>query len=194
MKMPNYIYFIRPAGANGPIKIGCSSVPKDRLEAISVWSPLPLEMIGTVPGSFDDEKFLHQCFADQHSHREWFHASDKLETIIAEILDAGSIAPARTKLSPVRSIRSGSNRPRTESERQHHSRSLRLAWIHRQRYRKGVSMADPPEVSSIMSRWRGWAYRHIAGVTPTPEQIAIVDAYLLSSKAELALLPDRNAA
>lgn len=184
--MSNYVYFIRPVGADGPIKIGCSFVPQRRLEDFSVWSPAPLEIIGTVPGSFGDEKFLHECFADQHSHREWFHASDQLLTTIQDILAAGSIAPAREVMKPKGSIRRGNGKPRSADFRRQHSYSLRLAWIHRRQHALGLQCRDPEEISQIMDRWAGNSYRRKPGTPPTDDEVAVLDAYLATKKAELS--------
>jgi hypothetical protein len=82
----------------GPIKIGCSSVPPDRLVDLMLLSPFKLELIGSVPGNMKDEYFLQRCFAHLHSHSEWFHASSELTTAVGKILHGG-IAYARENLS-----------------------------------------------------------------------------------------------
>lgn len=78
MTTPTHVYFIKPVGMAGPIKIGCSWHTRERLKTLSTWSPFPLEIIVTIPGSYKLEKNIHACFADLHSHREWFHAGDRL--------------------------------------------------------------------------------------------------------------------
>lgn len=80
-----YLYFIKPVGMDGPIKIGCSKEPEHRLQGLAYWSPVPLEIMAFVPGSFDLERNVHQCFADAHSHKEWFHAIPRLVAAIAAI-------------------------------------------------------------------------------------------------------------
>jgi len=82
------IYFLRPAGEDGPIKIGCSFDPYIRLGQYVSWSPYPLEIILTIPGTMALEKNIHECFCDTHSHGEWFHASPRLLEAI-EGLKAG---------------------------------------------------------------------------------------------------------
>jgi hypothetical protein len=62
--MKRYVYFIKPVGMDGPIKIGCSNIPEHRLVSLSMWSPFPLEIIGKTPGNLKDEGFLHRCFSD----------------------------------------------------------------------------------------------------------------------------------
>lgn len=88
---PGFVYFVRPIGAEGPIKIGCSRSPGDRLKHLTQWSPLPLEVIGFLPGSFKDEAFLHRCFYDLRIHYEWFRAASELTDAVAEILRTGVI-------------------------------------------------------------------------------------------------------
>lgn len=92
------IYFIRPKGMPGPIKIGLSSKVDQRAEALSVWSPWPLEIIGTVPGTWADEQYLHSCFHDHRSHGEWFKETPELISAVAEVIAAGHVD--RAKLHP----------------------------------------------------------------------------------------------
>lgn len=73
-----FVYFIKPVGKPGPIKIGCSQTPDARLESINAWAPYPLEMLVSISGSFELERRLHTCFSAFHSHGEWFHPSDEL--------------------------------------------------------------------------------------------------------------------
>lgn len=89
MKRQTYIYFIKPVGEGGPIKIGCSYHPEERLLSLSTWSPFPLEVITTIPGDMKLEKNIHNCFADLHSHREWFRADQRLIDVI-ELLKRGT--------------------------------------------------------------------------------------------------------
>lgn len=57
------IYFIRPVGQRGPIKIGCSYLPLDRLRGLCQWSPLPLEVVATCDGQHHGvERRLHLMF------------------------------------------------------------------------------------------------------------------------------------
>lgn len=80
--MTGYVYFIKPVGLLGPIKIGHSVRPKERLGAMMQWSPIPLELVLTFDAPFSMERNIHECFADAHSHREWFHATPRLVAAI----------------------------------------------------------------------------------------------------------------
>lgn len=77
------VYFLRPVGQLGPIKIGCSKLPPLRLETLTTWSPVRLELICSVPGTHKDERTLHGMFAQHHVHGEWFGASKELLALIA---------------------------------------------------------------------------------------------------------------
>ena len=79
-----FVYFLRPVGAEGPIKIGCSQSPESRLAAILPWSPINLEIVARMAGDEEVEARLHNRFGDEWMHGEWFAASPALtETILA---------------------------------------------------------------------------------------------------------------
>lgn len=107
MSRPSYVYFIKPAGMPGPIKIGCSYIPTERLSALSTWSPFALEIIATVEGGQRLERNIHECFADLHSHREWFHAGARLVEAIEKIKSGVPIERAIDLDNRIRSIRKG---------------------------------------------------------------------------------------
>lgn len=91
------VYFIRPIGAEGPVKIGVSVTPWLRLEEMMRWSPLPLEIVATIKGGHDVEVQFHAKFKRLHSHKEWFRADPELSTTIAAIqagvFDIASLPP-----------------------------------------------------------------------------------------------------
>lgn len=85
--MTRFVYFLRPQGLNGPIKIGSSRNPVSRLRSIQAYSPFPLELIGQAEAESSLEWRLHARFRDQHSHNEWFHWSEELEETVARVCD-----------------------------------------------------------------------------------------------------------
>lgn len=87
------VYFLRRADGVGPIKIGCSVVPAARLKAMQVWSPHPLEVAAAVPGGFNDEKRLHNQFAEYRLHGEWFEPAPPLLALVARIHATGELPP-----------------------------------------------------------------------------------------------------
>lgn len=125
---PTLVYFIKPAGLDGPIKIGSSKRPAIRVIDLAAWSPWPLQLIGAVHGSTEDERFLHKCFADCHSHREWFHSTPHLRETIQKILEQG-IQFARCNLTPKGVIRNQT--PRSLESRQRTSIAQKASWARR---------------------------------------------------------------
>lgn len=108
-----HVYFLKPVGMDGPIKIGWSRSPPIRLLELAGWSPFPLEMIGSVPGEFADEQYLHGCFASLHSHREWFHSTPALREIISKIIAGGSVSSIHSIIAPSGSLKRKQRKPRS---------------------------------------------------------------------------------
>jgi hypothetical protein len=79
------VYFIKPVGQDGPIKIGCSRWPDRRLSEVMLWSPVELEIVASFGGGFKMERRFHAAFFNDHSHREWFRPSAALIETIASI-------------------------------------------------------------------------------------------------------------
>jgi hypothetical protein len=118
MSRPQLVYFVKPVGMEGPIKIGCSTWPEGRILSLATWSPFPLELIGAVPGNYRDEAFLHRCFADLHTHREWFRTSPALREAIEAAIAAGGVDVLRARLAPKGNIRGYAvKRPRSAEQK-----------------------------------------------------------------------------
>lgn len=100
------VYFMRPVGMEGPIKIGYSRHARSRLAALSNWSPVPLEIVLVIDGTSALEKNIHDCFADSHSHREWFHASPRLLAAIEAMKSGVPVEQAIDLSAPVGSVSS----------------------------------------------------------------------------------------
>lgn len=81
------VYFIRPIGMEGPIKVGCSFSPDGRRQTLDTWSPFALEVIATIEGGIDLERRFHALFVETHQRREWFGWSERLAATIAAIND-----------------------------------------------------------------------------------------------------------
>jgi hypothetical protein len=86
--MSGFVYFMRPKGMLGPIKIGYSASPKTRLKDLAAWSPFPLEIAVTIEGEPDLERRLHGRFYASHSHLEWFHPTADIVKVV-QSLEAG---------------------------------------------------------------------------------------------------------
>lgn len=100
------IYFMRPVGWTGPIKIGCSIYPEKRVREMMMWSPVELEIILEIPGNHDLERNIHSCFVDAHSHNEWFHPTPRLLGAIAAMKSGTPVEQAIDLSARQGSIRS----------------------------------------------------------------------------------------
>lgn len=81
-----WVYFVKPTGADGPIKIGHSSVPLNRLAILRSWSPVSLEFVARFYASSEVEARLHAKFVESRSHGEWFHPTPALTALIADVV------------------------------------------------------------------------------------------------------------
>jgi hypothetical protein len=133
-----HIYFMRPVGQIGPIKIGCSRMPFKRLEMLSIVSPLRLEIIATTPGDHATERRLHGMFASDWLHHEWFAASKGLLAIVEHVTTTGELpALPEGKIIPLPRPR----RARVYVETGPSRRSIRIATAARSDYELGMGLA-----------------------------------------------------
>ena len=77
------IYFIQ-AGQNGPIKIGVSDKPQERLEALQTAHYEELELLGVIGGGEDKEKEIHLRFSQYRMMGEWFKPEGGLLDFVHE--------------------------------------------------------------------------------------------------------------
>lgn len=186
MSRPQFVYFIKPRGFDGPIKIGTSYTPEGRLIDLATWSPLPLELVGAVKGDGKDERLLHNHFANLHSHREWFHAEAPLVSMIKQILEAGSIDAVRASLVPVGSIRK--RRPAMSADAKLRRSYEKRIGTARGDVKKFVGSAgqwcSPRDVNAIMDRW----CRYRLSACPTAEEIERLEEYL-ANPSSYSVLP-----
>lgn len=79
------VYFLVDEQANA-VKIGCSADVHRRVAQLQTGHPRPLVLLGSMPGSFDEEKRIHQLLKAQRIAGEWFALDDYCwETISVEI-------------------------------------------------------------------------------------------------------------
>jgi hypothetical protein len=86
--MTGFVYFIRPKGMLGPVKIGYSWCPKQRLYELAAWSPFPLEIVFSIEAKPELERKLHRRFYESHLHREWFSPTADVVRAV-QALEAG---------------------------------------------------------------------------------------------------------
>jgi len=173
------VYFIKPARMDGPIKIGHSWCPQDRLISLTAWSPWPLELIGAVKAESKDERFLHACFADCHSHREWFHSTPRLREAIFRIVEAETIDVIRDELKPIGSIRSPRKNSPTGSRRL--SYRMRIYWVLRKldlRDGPACYYRAPEEIERIMTRWHRDYRSGTDPQDPMPSEIEALELFI----------------
>jgi len=85
------VYFIRPKGERGPVKIGCGRSARDRIQYHRCKLPFDIEVCATLDGGYDLERRFHALFQSDHIGGEWFKWSADLEQVISSVAD-GSLA------------------------------------------------------------------------------------------------------
>lgn len=83
--LKGYVYFAQTTDG-AMIKIGWSKAPKQRLKSLGTASAVPVQLIGKVRGTIQDEKKHHQALADYRSHGEWFHATEPVLAYIQSVI------------------------------------------------------------------------------------------------------------
>lgn len=175
-----YVYFMRPVGMEGPIKIGCSIYPQHRLEQVTIWSPFPLEILHIEEGSHTLERNLHRCFADCHSHNEWFRPEERLLNAIRCLQSGMKIAEAIDLGDDRGSIYM--NRPQMPAEMVgYRSLTMKVTWaLKRARDKSKVMLYTPIDVDQIMTAWSGIISYNVRRppVRPTEEQFKRVQEFI----------------
>lgn len=85
------IYFVRPVGAPGPIKIGSSTTPKNRLNFLLNWSPVDLELVCAAPGIRGVERAIKLRFGDHYIRNEWYEPCAGIVAILEEVQQTGRL-------------------------------------------------------------------------------------------------------
>lgn len=83
-----WVYAIQ-AGEDGPVKIGMTVDPPQRIKTLQTANAQPLRPLGLWQGTGADERALHEAFAADRLHGEWFTPNPDL-VALAEWLDGGS--------------------------------------------------------------------------------------------------------
>lgn len=86
-----HIYFLRPVGEQGPLKIGSSAAPVSRLRTYQIWSPVLLELAASCPAHRNTEQFLHRHFIDAWLHGEWFAWTPEIQSVVDHIVQHGRV-------------------------------------------------------------------------------------------------------
>lgn len=94
------VYFMRPVGMGGPVKIGCSENPQHRCRMLSR-KHMPLEVAAVIPGDYFVERQFHTLFRASHVGKEWFFPTADILSAI-EAINAGTFDKAALPEKPVR--------------------------------------------------------------------------------------------
>lgn len=95
------IYFIQ-AGENGPIKIGVAIDVASRMSFLQSGNAEKLRLIGTMPGSYDEEKCLHRLAWKDRIRGEWFHPTHLTMAVVAAALDGDLVLEPQQKASAIK--------------------------------------------------------------------------------------------
>jgi hypothetical protein len=100
-----FVYFARVVGTVGPIKIGCSCWPANRVRQLGIDTKTNCEVIAEIPGSFLLERNVHlkfahlRCDGPSRADRdapiagatEWFQAAPDLLAFIEQAKKIGEL-------------------------------------------------------------------------------------------------------
>lgn len=82
-----FVYFIT-SEPDLFVKIGWAlHCPERRLRELQTGCPEPLRLMAYFPGSREDERRLHDTFAELHHRGEWFYNQHKLTDLIQYLSD-----------------------------------------------------------------------------------------------------------
>lgn len=165
------VYFIKPVGQLGPIKIGFTVRVAHRLHDHEVQSPLLLELICTAPGGPQDERLVHECFADQQMHGEWFAWSKGLQAVIDHVGATGAL-PELKRPWPRPTLGRNSNGNACVS-RAKANITRRVNDAERMRYRWPERVIRPDEIQHLISSYQG-AHKP----APSADQINLLERYI----------------
>ena len=78
------VYFIQ-AGANGPIKIGASTVPQIHLDRLQQGNHEALKIVAEIPGERNLEEKVRRDLKAFERGRKWFEATDEVLDYIEKV-------------------------------------------------------------------------------------------------------------
>jgi hypothetical protein len=179
MDSTSFVYFIKPVGMDGPIKIGCSWSPESRLRALMVWSPFDLEIVATIAGDFDLEGRIHAQFAEHHRRQEWFNWTPELLALIEEVKAGRPIGDFIDGTANT-SIRRGYQRPSEQRRYMGYRTRLSFAFkrVQDQSRDRSVWYRPPSDVEDIMDRWGANGFSTGRAVSPSDQEIARLEEVL----------------
>ena len=79
----SYVYVIQ-GNPGGPVKVGWSKVPEERLQALQTAHHETLRLVGIMPGAKVDEKRMQRLLRPHHVRGEWFDSSAAARAILTD--------------------------------------------------------------------------------------------------------------
>lgn len=170
------VYFIRPVGRTGPVKIGCTHFHRERLAQLADWSPLPLEIAAMAPGNELTEAQLHACFADHWSHREWFRENQRLTELIVRLASGVPLHEAIDLPAHAVPLRQRRFAPGNRERELYHSYRSRLAYLVRKADQEEPFIHHlPKHVQSALNKWKNKANK---GQSLDAETVKMLDGVI----------------
>lgn len=80
--MTKVVYFV---GTTCTVKIGYATDLCNRFSKLQTTSPIPLRLLGAMPGTMEDERALHERFVEQRTRGEWFWRNAAIDSYIKEV-------------------------------------------------------------------------------------------------------------
>jgi hypothetical protein len=80
-----WVYFMHDLDAK-MVKVGVSSSLDSRFRSLKANTPNEIALLGSVPGSPELEKVMHQFFAPFHHRREWFRATPEVLAFVGALI------------------------------------------------------------------------------------------------------------
>lgn len=172
------VYFMRPIGQQGPIKIGCSAQPIKRLRDVETWSPLPLEIVAHAPGGNSHERILHYRFGQHRLHGEWFAENAELIALMARVAETGALPPMDIPNGPGQwkeAVSKAAVRRKVRDPSLHVAKSRltsRISAAEKHAYGYGFGENRPEEIVAIIASYQGFASE-----MPGPAEMAMIEEY-----------------
>lgn len=185
--MTGYVYFLRPVGQPGPIKVGHSAHPPSRLDAFQTWSPVPLELVSQFSATQTVERQVHDRFAKWHLHGEWFHPVEDLIALAEGVRDGKKVADLVDLSIKTGRIR---RRPNPRSELAKIVGNFKTRIGRAQQFAtdvRGKYVRLPEDVSAILNSAGGYmqAYRAL-----TPAEVETLEAFISDCRSsDLVMTP-----
>jgi hypothetical protein len=92
-----WVYFIRVSGA---IKIGYATNIAARFSQIQTCNPHPIELLGKMPGTLEDESKAHVRFRHLALRAEWFRDHEDIREFARRRTPKPKSQPKKRKLRP----------------------------------------------------------------------------------------------